>query len=184
MYRKVTMKIYLTRHGETDWNKQSLIQGVTDNHLNAQGITQAVELKPFFDQLELDLVIASSLARAITTAEIATMSTPDIIDDQFIERNFGEFEGQTVDAFFNHPNPTQVPDYENDQEIINRVRKGLEAYSTSDFETIAIFTHSHVLKAALSAIDPDHYNFRSFIKNCAIVELEYTANHWQIIAIH
>lgn len=178
------MKIYLTRHGETDWNNNQLIQGITDNPLNENGIYQATQLKSFFDNIENDLVVASSLQRAVQTAEIAMNRQPDIIDDQFIERDFGFFEGKTIDTFFNHPNPNQVDNFEQDSYLIERVRNGLISYTNSDFDSVAIFAHSHVLKAALVALDADSYSFKSKIKNCAIVELEYIDDTWKLIAIH
>lgn len=178
------MKIYLTRHGETDWNKQMLIQGITDNPLNCKGLEQASEIKLFFDSINIDLTISSSLQRAITTATIATNQEPDIIDDLFIERDFGDLEGQNVKCFYEHPNRNQVPNFETDIEIVNRVHSGLTHYANQDFEKIAIFAHSHVLKAALSSIEPETYSFSSKIKNCAIVELEYTNNEWSVVEIH
>ena len=38
------MKLYLIRHGETDWNVKGLLQGHTDIDLNKTGIKQAKEL--------------------------------------------------------------------------------------------------------------------------------------------
>lgn len=178
------MKIYLTRHGETDWNNRLLIQGITDNPLNTTGIEQASEIKNFFDSIDVDLTISSSLERAITTATIATNREPDIIDDLFIERDFGDFEGQHVDVFYEHPNRDQVANFETDISITKRVQTGLNHYAMEKFDTIAIFAHSHVLKAALSSIEPETYNFSSQIKNCAIVELEHSNNKWKILGIH
>lgn len=178
------MKVYLTRHGETDWNKQKIIQGITDNPLNQIGINQANQIKQFFDDKSLDLVISSSLQRAITTANIATNQEPDLIDDNFIERNFGYFDGKDVDYFYSYENLEHITDYEQDQTITNRVISGLNSYVDQELEEIAIFAHSHVLKAALSAIEPEQFNFSSKIKNCAIIELEYTNNNWKLIDIH
>lgn len=178
------MKLYLTRHGETDWNKQLIIQGITDNPLNEIGLNQANQIKQFFADKNLDLVISSSLQRAIMTATIATNQEPDLIDDSFIERDFGYFDGKAIEYFYNYDNLDQVEDYEQDQTIIKRVIAGLNSYTSQELETVAIFAHSHVLKAALSTIEPEQFNFSSKIKNCAIVELEYSNDNWTLIDIH
>ncbi len=39
------MKIYSTRHGQTDYNKQGIIMGSTDLPLNDTGCQQAEKLK-------------------------------------------------------------------------------------------------------------------------------------------
>ncbi len=178
------MKLYLTRHGETDWNKQMIIQGTTDNPLNKRGQEQADSIKQFFENIDIDLIVASSLSRARETAQIATNTQPDIIDDRFIERDFGYFEGKDVDLFYTTPNKLEIENFEQDEQVISRVYQGLEDYANTTNETIAIFAHSHVLKAALTAIEPDNYNFSSKIKNCAIVEIEYENGNFSLIDIH
>lgn len=64
------MKIYLVRHGETDWNLHGKFYGWTDCDINEKGIIQAKKLKKFFDITEYDKIYASDLLRAAHTAEI------------------------------------------------------------------------------------------------------------------
>ena len=55
------MKLYVMRHGQTDWNVLGKIQGISDTELNETGIKQAKEAKEKFNQLEIDLIFCSPL---------------------------------------------------------------------------------------------------------------------------
>lgn len=91
------MKIYLTRHGLTDWNKEMRAQGRKDLSLNAEGRAQAEELRDRVKGIEFDAVYASPLKRAAETARIAVGDRYEIIyDDRLSERSFGDFEGKVV----------------------------------------------------------------------------------------
>ena len=63
------MKIYIIRHGQTDWNVQRKIQGTSDIELNSTGIKQSEEARKIVKELELDFIICSPLKRARKTAE-------------------------------------------------------------------------------------------------------------------
>lgn len=94
------MKLYLVRHGQTDWNIGKQAQGVADIELNATGIAQAEALKDRIaaEGLRFDYVYASPLRRAKKTAQIITNHRPDIIyDRRLIERSYGDLEGKIVD---------------------------------------------------------------------------------------
>ena len=53
------MKIYSTRHGQTDYNLKDMIQGTTDNELNDTGIAQAYELAEKVSQkADIDFIIS------------------------------------------------------------------------------------------------------------------------------
>lgn len=94
------MKLYLVRHGQTDWNIKKQTQGVADIELNATGLAQAEALRDRIvaENLQFDYVYASPLRRAKKTAEIITGNRPDIIyDDRLVERNYGDLEGKIVD---------------------------------------------------------------------------------------
>lgn len=176
------MKIYVVRHGETDWNKKEIIQGRTDNPLNEYGQEQAKEIQSFFNGVKLDKVISSSLIRAKETAFIATGKQPEI-NDHFIERDFGKFDGQAVNVFYDCDNLNTIQGFETDKEIQSRVIDGLLSLDT-DKGTFAIFAHSHVLKSILTYALPKQYNFESKIKNCAILEINILDGVIEIVAIH
>ena len=62
--------LYLVRHGETDWNRQRRIQGLTDIPLNDTGRAQAEAAAALIERSEWDLVVSSTLGRARETAAI------------------------------------------------------------------------------------------------------------------
>ena len=62
--------VFLTRHGETDWNIEGRWQGHTDVPLNDNGRTQAVAVAEALQSAGLCGVVASDLSRARETAQI------------------------------------------------------------------------------------------------------------------
>lgn len=89
------MKIYVCRHGETDWNKREIIQGQVDIPLNENGIKQAKELAYNLKDVHFDISFTTSLSRAQMTLKEIKNYHPDlktIIDDRIIEMNYGDYE--------------------------------------------------------------------------------------------
>jgi len=91
------MIIYVTRHGETDYNVQKRYSGNIDVPLNANGLYQAKELTHKLASIEFDVIISSPLLRAKQTAEVIHKSfgVPMICMDDFKEINVGVYEGLT-----------------------------------------------------------------------------------------
>ena len=95
------MKIYLIRHGETDWNHINRFQGREDIELNAAGIAQAVRCGQTLQGLGIEAVYTSPLKRANCTGEeIAAQIglSRDGVEpmQELIERDLGPFSGQLV----------------------------------------------------------------------------------------
>lgn len=97
------MKIYLLRHGETDWSKEGRLQGHTDIPMNEKGIEQINLIADFLNRADekIDVIISSPLTRARKSAEIIAdkigIKMEDIISEQgLIERHFGAGEGLTL----------------------------------------------------------------------------------------
>ena len=94
------MKICVIRHGQTDWNIQGLFQGDTDVPLNEEGKRQAREAAAKLAPGDADLIFCSTLGRARETAAIINeaLHCPVIYRKELIERCFGEWEGQLIEA--------------------------------------------------------------------------------------
>lgn len=93
MYK--TIRIY--RHGETEWNKQGLLQGWLDSPLTEWGKRQAkaVDWQP-------EVVYASDLGRAVTTAQLMFPRKHIIQDVRLREIYLGEWQGQEVKELLKH----------------------------------------------------------------------------------
>ena len=89
---------YFIRHGQTDWNKQRLVQGQTDVPLNAVGLSQARVAKELLATMSIATVCTSPLGRARRTAEIVNeaLKCPMVEIDGLQECHFGELEGKPV----------------------------------------------------------------------------------------
>jgi len=92
------LRIYLARHGQTDWNAARRLQGLTDTHLDATGRAQAESLAARLAGVRFDAVYSSMLARTRETAAIVHGSVPiDSLAD-LNERSIGKFQGFVVDS--------------------------------------------------------------------------------------
>ena len=89
------MKLYVTRHGETSYNVENRICGVSDILLNKTGKEQAQKIGEKLLDKKIDVIISSPLQRAQETAKIISqkIKAPIEIDERIHEINFGVFEG-------------------------------------------------------------------------------------------
>lgn len=86
----------LLRHGQTDWNIDFRLQGVTDVALNETGIEQARLAASALNLNDWDFIASSPLSRARDTADIVAsrLNIPEVaVLPLLLERSFGEVEG-------------------------------------------------------------------------------------------
>jgi broad specificity phosphatase PhoE len=89
-----TLRLYIARHGETDWNLQHRLQGWTDRPLNETGRRQAVELADALKGIRLDAIYSSTLSRSRDTARTVAGNTMIVKSlDGLRERNYGHYQG-------------------------------------------------------------------------------------------
>lgn len=122
------MSIYVTRHGQTDWNVQKKVMGRCDEPLNEVGLRQAEETRNILLDKKIDLIISSPLKRAKQTASIINRdrNIKIIYDERIIERDFGKMEGlETKDfdfvGFWDYYKNFHYKKAENIQDFFNRI---------------------------------------------------------------
>jgi probable phosphoglycerate mutase len=151
--------VLLIRHGETAWNAEHRIQGLLDVPLSATGVWQATRLAQRLAAEPIDAIIASDLARAWLTAQplAQRLGREPIAEPRVRERNFGSFQGHTVDeiaarwpdefhAWRARDPAWAMPGGESGHQFIARVLEALHDVARAHAgRTVAVVTHGGVL---------------------------------------
>ena len=121
----------LLRHGQTDWNIDFRLQGVTDIPLNATGIEQAQAAARVLASQEWNTLLTSPLSRAVATAQIVAkaqgLSLEAVtIEPLLLERSFGEAEGMLHSEWKEAFGEAHVPGSETRAELTLRTRELLD----------------------------------------------------------
>jgi len=171
----------LVRHGETVWNKTFKIQGRIDNPLSEEGVHQAIAVGKYLKQHDpaWDAIVASPLSRTIDTAkiiaEVLEFDGPIETDSAFIERDFGKAEGLTLSKeVYEKMFAGEFEGIEAQDVLQHRIMKAVLAVNQRHFgKRVLISTHSHVIKALFTQIDP-LVQFSTPLKNGSLntVEIE------------
>lgn len=89
------MELIVTRHGQTQYNIDDRVCGITDIELTEKGKNQAREVAKKLRNQKIDMILVSPLIRAQETAAIINQVTncPVKIEQRLREINFGKYEG-------------------------------------------------------------------------------------------
>lgn len=91
------LQIYLTRHGETEWNIENRLQGWKNSALTEKGVRHAHLLGERLSQTDFRAIFTSSSERALETTNYvnAGRDIPVIVEPNLRELSFGDWEGKT-----------------------------------------------------------------------------------------
>lgn len=158
-------KLYIVRHGKTDWNVKGLLQGSADIDINEEGIMSAKELAKNIDLSKIDLCICSPLSRTKQTANILVGGKKKIIyDDLLVERGFGDYEGKKINFDLIVPQwDYKLNDSSNNieplQDCLTRAKKFLDKIKKEyPNKSILIVSHGSFMKAL-------HFNLVGYDEN-------------------
>ena len=189
--------IYLVRHGESEFNKQSLITGHLDPPLTEEGKRQAQAAKLNLGNIKFDAVYTSDLERAVHTGEIIYGSRVPMANrlPNLRERNFGSLDGKpshtwdTVSAIkkriphYERVHYKHVPDMESDHEMTERFIAALKKVAGQNRgKTILVVAHGGAIRTALVKMLglTDEEMPPGSIGNAGFAELIYKNNGFEV----
>ena len=160
-------KVYLLRHGETEWSLNGRHTGVTDIPLTENGRRIARLLQPILQKEKFALVLSSPLQRARETCELSGLGTVACIDRDLMEWNYGEYESLTTDQIRQaKPNWSifrdGCPGGESPLQIGARADRIVAKVRAAGGD-VALFAHGHILRVLaarwinLSASHGEHF---------------------------
>jgi len=175
--RPLLRKLYLIRHGQTEWNAQERMQGRLDSGLTHLGRRQADEHGQLLRRVGVQRLLVSPLGRTTETAYIINSYVHAKIEfeEALVERHCGAWGGQTFAhiklsqplawrAWQQDPWEYRLPEGENLPDVLARVEPLVSGLLNSECETVAIISHGIVGRAILA-----HYlAHRSAAQRCGL----------------
>lgn len=178
-------RLYLLRHGQTEFNVKKLVQGRCDSPLTDLGRQQARAAAAWLKAhgVAPDKVVSSPLGRAMDTASLvaAELLGPDAAVEPckgIIERCYGTFEEGPHDAL-----PTDV--WDPGEDLIPFGGEGSQALqarmvatltnlmSTKDTETLLAVSHGSASRQFIRAAAPEGFELPTKLPNCAIMIFDF-----------
>ncbi len=182
-------RLYLVRHGETEWNKAKRTQGSTDTHLTSSGMWQAERVAERLEKEKISFLYSSDLKRAYCTARAVgdRLGLEVITSPDFREMNLGKWEGKTIEDIKNEfqevyttwrsrPHEAVIPGGEKLVMVQERALKGVYGIvKRHPGEKIALVSHGILIKTLVfGLLDIDLVFFRRIrIDNGAVSIIDF-----------
>ncbi|NLL81367.1 MAG: histidine phosphatase family protein [Tissierellia bacterium] len=183
------MKIYLTRHGTTEWNIERRLQGWENSKLTQEGVLRAVKLGERLKDIDFDVIYSSPLNRAVETAKYirGDKDTLIVYHDGLKELRYGIWQGMLLDdiekkypeeyyIYRNSPMDYIPIEGESYDDLFRRVKNFLEEVKKIEAENILVISHGITIKAIIA-----------YIKNLSLEEFSslpvYTGTALNIIEV-
>lgn len=187
------MKLYLVRHGQSEFNLSRLLSGWAQVSLTEQGFADARRVGKYLQQFTFDRIYSSDLLRAVQTAQTALPGCEPLQLSMLREANVGSLQGKSLkkceqiygERFWVVPEGSDYRPFggENSDDVRSRVRSFLRLLESDPCEQVVAFAHEGILRCALDLVlgmNYERHNVRC--PNCAVVILTWMNGHWVLEA--
>ncbi|MBL3593964.1 MAG: histidine phosphatase family protein [Synergistaceae bacterium] len=189
------MRLFIVRHGETDWNVAGRFQGQRDIALNGRGREQANLLADALEKVPFDRLWSSPLSRAFDTAQAVAERQKKAVDVEpgLTEISHGLWEGLQADEverrwpgdlarWHETPHLLAMPEGESLLDVQNRALLALETIVAAGGDQVLVAAHDAVIKVLLCAWleMPLRCFWRFQVGNGSVSLVERTARGWSI----
>jgi probable phosphoglycerate mutase len=143
-------RVWLVRHGETDWSASGRHTGRTDVALNGEGRRAAKGLGRVLGDLAVTDVFTSPLQRAAETCRLVGLGSTPLVLEDLAEWDYGDYEGLTT-AEIRESRPGWTlwgdgcPGGESAADVGNRADRVI-ARLREEAADVAVFGHGHALR--------------------------------------
>jgi probable phosphoglycerate mutase len=142
-------RIFLIRHGATEWSVAGRHTGRSDLPLTGAGRSQVERLRPRLAGERFALVLVSPLTRALETARLTGFDSA-VVDPDLMEWDYGGYEGLTAEEIRRErpgwtPWHGGFPDGEALESVAARAVRVLQRVRAVDGD-VALFAHGHILR--------------------------------------
>jgi broad specificity phosphatase PhoE len=190
-------RIYLVRHGETEFNRMGVFRGRFDVDLNEVGLKQARETGDALVGEGIELILSSPLKRAAVTARTISkaLGIGYEVDEAFNNINLGTWQGvpkkKVMEEYpdewrqwTTEPEHLVVPGGESVEDVKARASARLLDIVTARQGAVAIVTHRSVIKvlAAFMLNVPPPYFWKFYTDNAAYCVFEYSDGAFTLIS--
>ena len=175
----------LLRHGQTDWNVEFRLQGVTDVALNETGIKQARSAASALNSNDWDFIASSPLSRARDTAGIVAghLNIPEVaVLPLLLERSFGEVEGMLYEDWKENYPDGIAPGGETEEELHARtlllLDELLETYRGTRVLTIS---HGALIRKVVNLLSQGEFPLvNQRIANASLSIIVHEDSSWRL----
>jgi len=182
-------RLFIVRHGETEFNAKRIWAGQVETNLTEKGKKQAKDAGVHISKNlpKFDLIISSKYSRAVDTATIIAKEIGYPVsnikkNNLFAERSYGKLEGTHSEPFFDQNTFEDIDEIEGSEsveQLHNRAIKALEYLKSLPENNILVVSHGTFGRALYRVVNEmphtheylEHHRSKYRMANAEIVEL-------------